>query len=422
MSAGSAGIKTTTLDNGLRVISYTMPHMASVNIGIWVGTGSRAEEKSNNGVAHFLEHMAFKGTKTRTARELALLVEDVGGYINAYTSRENTAYYLKILRNDLPMAVDVLADILINPLFPEDEIEKERGVIQQEIGQSLDLPDDQVYDFFQEIAYPDQPMGRPILGTSDTVHAMSRTALVDFMAEGYQTENMVLAAAGALDHEQLIELAAHSFRALKKGNAPQSSKAIYAGGEKTENRDSEQVHFKLGFEGVSLHNDEKYASKVLSMLLGGGSSSRLFDEIREKRGLVYSVYSYSDFFQDSGLFGIYAGTGEKEIAELVPVLCDCLNATRNDLNEDELQRAKAQLKSTLLMGMESNDALANHLGASMLSFNHFWTMEELSRKIDEVSLLDVQKIAEKHFSGKPTLAAIGPLSHFEGYDRLASRL
>ncbi|MTI09236.1 M16 family metallopeptidase [Curvivirga aplysinae] len=417
-----SNVQTSALSNGLRVVTAEMPFFASVSVGVWVGTGARAEEAAINGAAHYLEHMAFKGTTSRTARDIALEVENVGGYFNAYTARENTAYFLKVLKDNLPLAVDILSDILQNPIFDPEELERERGVIQQEIGQSLDTPDDIIYDYFQETAYPDQAMGRPILGTSHTVQQMSRDNLINFMDARYRPRNMVLVAAGAVSHAELLKLAEDHFGNQQDAATPIIENINYQGGDFRDDKESEQVHFKLGFNGVAYGSEDQFPATILSTLLGGGSSSRLFEEIREKRGLVYSVYSYSESFIDGGLFGIYAGTGAQEISELIPVLCDSLNDCRHSINADELERAKTQLKATILMGMESCDARANQLGTQLLTYNRFWTMEELSRKIEAVSIEEVQQVAAKIFSTTPTLAAIGPLSNLESYDQIRGRL
>ncbi len=421
MNNQSPTTQTTTLHNGLRVITDQIASVASISVGVWVGTGARSEEAAINGAAHYLEHMAFKGTTTRSAHDIAMEVEAVGGNFNAYTARENTAYFVKVLKDDLPLAVDILADILRNPTFEPDELERERGVITQEIGQSMDTPDDIIYDYFQETAYPNQPMGRPILGSTQTVRDMKRDSLMDFMKQRYTAQNMILVATGAVDHAQIVKMAEEKFGYLDKAEAQNLTPSSYQGGVHLENRDSEQVHFKLGFEGVQYGAESQFAAALLGNLLGGGMSSRLFQEIREKRGLVYSIYAYSQSFTDSGLFGLYAGTGQDEIQELIPVLSDCLNDSRKNISSEELNRSKTQLKASILMSMESTDSRADQLGSQMLIYNRFWTMDELSRKIDAVTLEEVSSVAEQIFSSTPTMAAIGPLDKLESYDLLRAR-
>ncbi|WP_259782203.1 M16 family metallopeptidase [Aestuariispira ectoiniformans] len=414
-------VRISTLDNGLRVVTDSMASVESATIGVWVGTGSRAEEPEVNGAAHFLEHMAFKGTTSRSALDIALEVEAVGGSFNAYTARENTAYFMKVLRNDVGLATDILADILQHPTFDEEELRRERGVILQEIGQAHDTPDDIIYDYFQETAYPDQAMGRPILGTSDLVRNMPRDALIGFMKERYQAGNMVLVAAGAVDHDEIVERATRDFADLSNADLNQQEPARYEGGDFRQNRESEQVHLKLGFESASYGADDQFDFAVLSNILGGGMSSRLFQEVREKRGLVYSIFAYASAFQDSGLFGIYAGTGPDEVPELLPIVCDELVKLPDTITGEELERARAQLKASLLMGMESTSNRADQLGNQMLVYGRPWSMEELIEKIDAVTEDSLAGAAKKLIASKPTLTAIGPLAKLESYDSLLAR-
>lgn len=412
----------TRLSNGLRIITEEMASVESVCIGVWVGTGSRAETADVNGAAHYLEHMAFKGTTNRSALDIALEVEAVGGHFNAYTARENTAYYMKVLRGDVGLAVDILADILQNPTFEPDEFERERGVILQEIGQSLDTPDDIIYDYYQETAFPDQPMGRPILGTSELIRHFRRDSLIDFMSSRYQTGNMALIAAGAVDHDALVDMVEKSFTKIGDSDVPTVEPAQYRGGDFRRERDCEQVHLLMGFPGVPYGGPSHFDAHMLSMLLGGGMSSRLFQEVREKRGLVYSIYSHVSAFADCGLFGIYAGTGEKEVSELIPVVCDELSKLADDLNDEEIQRARAQLKSSLLMGLESTSNRCDQLGTQMLAYGRPWTTEEIIEKIDAVNKERLSALSREIFSQQPTLAATGPLNHLESFDSFRARL
>ncbi|MDB5380614.1 MAG: peptidase, partial [Rhodospirillales bacterium] len=335
-------IRLTTLPNGLTVVSETMPRVETVSFGAYVGAGTRNEDAPENGVSHFLEHMAFKGTTKRDASAIAREIENVGGHLNAYTARESTAYYCKVLKEDLGLAADIIGDILTHSSFAPDEIERERGVILQEIGQANDTPDDIVFDHFQDTAYPSQPMGRPVLGTEESVGAMSRETLTAYMTRHYGPHRMVVAAAGALEHETLVDLVRTHFADLPAVAPPLPEAARYEGGEFREDRDLDQVHIVLGFPSVAYGHELYYPTQLLSTLLGGGMSSRLFQEIREKRGLVYSVYSFATPFRDSGMIQIYAGTGEKEAAELMPVTLQELLRVQKDVTEDELQRAKAQ--------------------------------------------------------------------------------
>ena len=312
----------TTLDSGLRVATETMASVQTASVGVWIDVGARYETPEVNGVAHMLEHMAFKGTERRSARAIAEAIENVGGHLNAYTSREHTAYYARVMADDLPLAAELLADILQHSIFDESELARERTVILQEIGQVQDTPDDLVFDLFQETAYPGQSLGRSILGPAEIVAALPRTALIDYMAHHYGPEHLVLAAAGKVEHERLVELAERLFRDLPAPAPHRPDDARYEGGERREERELEQAHLLLGLPAFSYMDDDFYALQVLSTMLGGGMSSRLFQEVRENRGLAYSVFSFASCYDDTGVLGIYAGTGEKETAELVPVVCD----------------------------------------------------------------------------------------------------
>jgi predicted Zn-dependent peptidase len=416
------GARVSTLPNGLRVASDAMPGVRAASVGVWVGAGARVEPAPVNGVAHFLEHMAFKGTETRGARQIAEEIEAVGGHLNAYTARENTAFYAKVLADDVPLAVDIVADILQASTFDPEELERERGVILQEIGQCHDTPDDVVYDRFQEAAYPDQPMGRPVLGTPETVGAMERDAIRGFMARRYAGENMVLCASGAVDHDRFLDIAAEKFQSLGPATDTDIPDAAYVGGAFREERDSEQVHLLLGFEGPSFETSDYYAAGVVSALLGGGMSSRLFQSVREERGLVYSIYSFAWTFADTGLFGIYAGTGEREVEELIPVVADELLSVTETMSEEELVRAKAQVRASLLMSRESTGARCDQLGNQMLVHGRPLTEDEQIAALDAVDLAAAKAVARRILSSAPTVAAIGPLSRLESHDRIADRL
>ncbi|NMM43715.1 insulinase family protein [Rhodospirillaceae bacterium KN72] len=414
--------RVSTLDSGLRVATDSMPGVGTASIGVWVGAGTRAEPKEINGVAHFLEHMAFKGTATRTARRIAEEIEAVGGHLNAYTARENTAYYAKVLADDLPLAVDIVADILQNPSFDPQELERERGVILQEIGQCFDTPDDIVYDRFQEVAYPDQAMGRPVLGTVDTVKAMPRESIQGFMTNRYAGENMVLCAAGKVDHDSFVDLAREKFKTVGPARDTDITPSRYTGGEYREDRDSEQVHLLLGFEGPSFEGRDYYTAGVLSALLGGGMSSRLFQSIREERGLVYSIYSFAWTFADSGLFGIYAGTGEDDVVELVPVVADEITTLADTLTDEEIERAITQMRASLIMARESSGARSDQLGNQILIHGRPMSVEEQVAAVEAVDKTALQALARRMFTTAPTVAAIGPVSKLETYERIADRL
>ena len=415
--------RVTRLENGLTVASDSMTSVETVSIGAWVGVGTRHEPAGDNGVAHLLEHMAFKGTERRSALDIAQEIEAVGGHMNAYTSRENTAFYAKVLADDAPLALDVISDILQHSTFDQEELSRERAVVLQEIGQALDTPDDIIFDHFQETAYPAQAIGRPVLGLADVVARLGQDSLRGYMGRHYSPGRMVVSAAGKIDHERLVALAARAFTALPgNGGDPESDPADYRGGDFREDRDLEQVHLLLGFEAIGFRDPDHYAGLLLSTLLGGGMSSRLFQEVREKRGLVYSIYSFLSSYSDGGLLGIYAGTGEDEVAELIPVVCDEMVKLRDGIEAAELKRAQTQLKASILMGRESSGARAEQLAQQMLAFGRPIPTEEIVGKIEAVTLDDLSRLARRLVASPPTLAALGPVSGVEDLDRLKSRL
>jgi predicted Zn-dependent peptidase len=412
----------TTLANGLRIVTDRMDGVSTSTLGVWVDVGTRSEPEAVNGVAHLLEHMAFKGTARRSARDIAEEIETVGGQINAYTSREHTAYHARVLAEDVPLAIDILADILQHSAFDPEELERERAVILQEIGQAQDTPDDVIFDNFQEQAFPEQGLGRPVLGRAEIIRTIERGAIAGYMARHYTPSRMVLSAAGAVDHGAVVKLAEDAFGALDGIAEVGPDAARYVGGDRREAKDLEQVHLVLGFPGVSYADPDYYAASALSALLGGGMSSRLFQEIREKRGLVYSVYSFAASYMDGGLFGIYAGTGEAEVAELIPVMCDELVGVADTLGEAELRRARAQLKAGLLMGLESSSSRAEQAASQLLIFGRIIPVAEIVARLDEVDRAAVARVARRLFSAEPTFAALGPIGEIEDFDRIARRL
>lgn len=415
-------VRITQLDNGLIVVSDEMQSVESASAGVWVEAGARFETPQMNGVSHMLEHMTFKGTRKRSAQAIAEEVENVGGHINAYTSRENTAYYAKVLKEDLGLAIDVVADLVFNATLDETELERERGVILQEIFQAQDTPDDVIFDLFQEACFPGQALGRTVLGPADGVRAMARGDILDYMTDHYRPRAMVLSAAGKFTHDQLVELAQQHFTSAAKGQGEPYPEATYVGGDIREKRDIEQVHLMLGFEGVTYTDDDFYAASVMSALFGGGMSSRLFQEVREKRGLVYSVYSFLSSYADTGIFAIYAGTGQDEARELIPVVCDEIGKMAGAIGADELARAKAQLKSSILMSLESTSSRAEQLARQLMIFGRPIAAEESVAKIDAVDEAAIRRIAGRIFKSEPTLAALGPIGGVEDFDRVKARL
>lgn len=414
--------RVSTLANGLRVATDRIDTVDTVSLGIWVDVGTRHEPAAINGAAHFLEHMAFKGTERRSARAIAEEIEAVGGHLNAYTSRESTAYYAKVLKEDVPLALDILADILQHSTFDPEELERERGVILQEIGQANDTPDDIIFDHFQECAYPDQAMGRPVLGRPEIIRELGREAVISYLRDHYGARRMVVAAAGNLQHERLVDLADELLSALPAERSVTTEPARYTGGERREGRDLEQLHLVVGFPGVVIGDPDYYAASVLSTAFGGGMSSRLFQKIREERGLVYAVHSFVHGYRDGGLFGIYAGTGEDEAAELVPALCDEAMKLRDGLTTIELNRAKAQMKAGLLMSLESTSARCEQLAQHLLIYGTPFDPAEVVRRVEAVDEAAIARVVALWRSAPPTVAAIGPLSRLEEYDKFRARL
>ena len=410
------------LNNGLTVITDYIDTVETVSVGMWNKVGARNEQEKVNGVAHLLEHMAFKGTANRTALDIAKEVEMVGGAVNAYTSREVTAYYMKVLKEDIGLSIDIISDILQNSTFDAKELDRERGVILQEIGMYLDTPDDVVFDKWQEVAYPDQPMGRSILGKSEIIKSISRDQVEGFMKSFYRPDRMVFSVSGNFQEALVLDLVEKHFNNLPDGHDNHSPKASYKGGEFRQEKDLEQVNIILGFEGVDFYSDLYYSTAVYSTVLGSGMSSRLFQEIREKRGLVYSVSSYTSSFSDSGIFGVYAGTGQKEVKELIPVLCDQLNISAKNFTPEELQRAKAQFKASLLMGQESTSRRCRSNASKYLMHNKIISHEEIISKIDAVQLEDLERARLNILKSNITLSSIGPINNLESLDSIKKRL
>ena len=412
-------IKTTTLPNGLRIITANRPHTESVSLGFWVRSGSASEKKEENGISHFIEHMVFKGTKTRTSRQISEEIENVGGQNNAYTSREITSFYARVLKDDIKVAFDLISDLILNPTFPEDEMKKEKEVVIQEIKQNKDIPDDLIFDFFQECAYPDQPLGRTILGPEENVRAMNAAQMFDFMKNHYAAENIVLAAAGNIDHDTLAKMAAEKFSDFRAKKNFQIVPAKYVGGCNITKKDIEQTHMMLGFEGIGHGDPMFFQIMTLSTLFGGGMSSRLFQEIREKLGLVYSIYSFSNSHFGTGLFGIYAATDADGLCKMMPVLSDEIKKIQNDLvSAEELKRAKAQLKAGIFMSLESSSVAAEMIARHNLVFGRLIPSEEIIEKIEAISAEDIRNAAQYIFASNPTYTLLGNMHTYPEYDEL----
>ena len=415
-------IELSTLPNGVKIISDCNKNVDSVAIGIWYDVGSSHESPAHNGVAHMTEHMLFKGTANRNARDIVESIENVGGHMNAYTSREITSYHVHLMKQDVPLALEILADMTLHSTLPEDEIERERQVILQEIGMTHDTPDDLIFDYYYETAYKDQAIGRPILGTSDIISKMSGETIRAHIDMFYTPERTVISAAGNITHEQLVADAVKYFSDASNQRLESKINTHYSGGAFYVPKNLEQAHVILGFEGLSRFDDNYYAAQILNTVLGGGMSSRLFQEIREKRGLAYSVFSFHSAYHDTGLFGVYAGTGPDDTPELMPVLCDELLRVGNDITIDEVERAKTQLKSSLVMGRESMMRRANGQAKYLLQRDEIIDYQKIIALIDSVDHEKVQTTASQLFSSHPTLCALGPLDKMPGYENVSEKL
>ena len=415
-------VSVTRLADGMTVATDHVPSVETASVGVWVNAGTRHETPEINGVSHMLEHMAFKGTARRSARQIAEEIEAVGGFINAHTARDHTAYYAKVLKEDVPLAVDILADILQHPALDADELAREQEVVVQEIAQAIDAPDDIIFDHFQSIAYPDQAVGRPVLGTAELVRSFTSETLASFIGTHYGPARMVVAAAGNVRHDEVLEMVTRQFTGLPPSTPAPDLKPRYVGGEFRENRDIEQAHLVLGFEGIGAADPDIYAASVLSTLLGGGMSSRLFQEVREKRGLAYTVYSFVGALNDGGLFGVYASTGEDDAAETLTVLAEETMKVTLGVNADELHRARAQFRAGLLMSLESTDARGERLSRQISTWGRPLTLEEVVERIDAVDEAAVVRVAQRIFRGTPTLAAMGPIGQLESFDAIKARV
>lgn len=407
----------------MTVITDDMPHLESASLGIWVKAGSRSETEAEHGISHVLEHMAFKGTRSRSSLAIAEAIENVGGDLNAATSVEHTGYFARVLKEDVPLAGDILADILQNSLFEQSELDREQQVIVQEIGAARDNPDDHVFDLFQQAAFPDQPIGRTILGTVDSVRSFSPATIRDYMERNYVGDHMVLCAAGNVAHEALVDIAANAFHDLKPHGAPAPERAAYVGGEQRLLSDHEQAHIVLGFEGRAYNSDGFYAAQILASILGGGMSSRLFQEVREKRGLCYSVYAFHWAFADSGVFGVAASTGEEQVTDLIPVVLDELLKATETVTEDEVLRVRNQIRAGLLMSLESPSSRAGQLARQQILWGRPIPLQETVDRINRIDAERVKLIARQIFDkGRFSLAGIGPVARLPDYDAIAARL
>jgi predicted Zn-dependent peptidase len=402
-------VEVTRLPSGLVVVTDRMAHLETASLGVWVSCGSRAESQDEHGISHFLEHMAFKGTARRSARQIAEEIEAVGGDLNAATGVEMTAYYARVLKADVPLALDVLSDILSNPSFDPDEVNREKNVIVQEIGAVEDTPDDLVFEYLQSTAYAGQPVGRSILGTPTTVRSFDAEGLKSYLGRNYRGPGTVVAAAGAVEHQAVVAEAEHRFAAFGGAAAATPEPAQFRSGVHVQPRELEQVHIALALEGLPHRDPSLYSLQVFTNILGGGMSSRLFQEVREQRGLCYAIYAFHAPYADTGMFGLYAGTDASDAAELMQVVVDEILGTAATLTEAEVSRAKAQMKAGLLMALESSGARAEQLARQMIIHGRVLEIDEIIAKVDAVTVESARAAGQALIGrGHTAVAVLGP--------------
>jgi predicted Zn-dependent peptidase len=416
-------VEVTTLKSGINVVTDTMPHLETASLGVWVASGSRDERPNEHGISHLLEHMAFKGTRRRSARQIAEEIEAVGGDLNAATSAETTAYYARVLKADVPLALDVLADILSDPTFNREELTREQSVIVQEIGAVADTPDDLIFEHLNAIAFPDQPLGRSILGTAKTVRSFQDGTLRDYLGRHYRAPDIVVAAAGAVDHGAVVAEVEKRFSSFAGPASPLPEPAKFGGGSHVEKRELEQVHIAMALPGVAVTDDALYSLQVFTNILGGGMSSRLFQEARERRGLCYSIYSFHMPYSDTGMFGLYAGTDAADAAELMRVIVGETLGAADSITEPEIARSKAQMKAGLLMALESSGARIEQLARQMITRGRPIPVDELVEKVDAVTIESARAAGRALIArGKMATAVIGLGSGLESAAAIAETL
>lgn len=418
----SPSLRVTRLANGVTVATEAMPGVATATLGVWVGAGSRHERADESGLSHLIEHMAFKGTRTRTARQIAEDIENVGGEINAATSAEGTSYSARVLGEDVGIALDVIGDILTDSVFDAGELAREKSVILQEYAAVEDTPDDVVYDAFTEAAFPDQPIGRPILGRPETIRSFDEAAIRAYLAREYTPDRYVVAAAGAVEHETFVAAAERHFGTMPAVEAPPTVAGSYGGGERRMPRKLEQANLVIGLPGLSFRDDGYYALHMFAQVLGGGLTSRLWQEVRETRGLAYEIQAFHWPFSDCGLFGIGAGTAGADVAKLVSVTLDAVVRATRDIAPEEIARAKAQLKLSLLGALETPGGRIERNARQILAWGRVIPASEVIAKVDAVTVEDVRAAGCAILAGAPTLAAIGPIKGLPALDKVGAAL
>ncbi|HEY8456874.1 MAG TPA: pitrilysin family protein [Actinopolymorphaceae bacterium] len=429
MREGDGGVvRRTVLPGGLRIVTETMPQVRSVAFGIWVGVGSRDERPELAGASHYLEHLLFKGTKRRDAMQISSAIDAVGGEMNAFTTKEYTCYYARVLDTDLPLAVDVVCDMVASSLIAAEDVESERGVILEEIAMHDDDPSDAVHDVFAAELWGDSPLGRPILGTVESVQALSRTQVVDYYRHHYRPHATVVAVAGNVEHDTVVRLVTEAFEAAGFLDVPADTPPMPAriggtapphakGAVRVVERTTEQANLVLGVPGLSRTDERRFVLGVLNAALGGGMSSRLFQEVREKRGLAYAIYSFAAHYADAGMLGVYAGCLPTKIDDVLDICRhEVAKVAEHGISEEELQRGKGQLRGSLVLGLEDTSSRMGRLAKAELVYGELLSMDQILRMIDAVSLDDVREVAAEVLRPLPTLAVVGP---FDDPDRFA---
>ncbi|MEZ5647797.1 MAG: pitrilysin family protein [Alphaproteobacteria bacterium] len=400
-------VRISLLPNGLRVATDTMGDATSVSLGVFIARGTRNEMPGRDGIAHLLEHMVFKGTTRRRAQQIAEEIENVGGYLDAWTGREQTAYTARVLGEHVPLAIDLIGDMLRNSIFDPAELARERNVVLQEIAESEDDPGDIIFDRLQETAFPNQGLGRPILGRADIVAQLEAMDLRDHLSSHYRVPSMVITAAGKIEHDRFLEDVGTAFADWPTAPLETPPPSHYKGGFYLKDRKLEQAHLALAFSGPSLGDHRRHAGALYALLLGGGMSSRLFQEVREKRGLAYSVHAFLWPYSDTGLFGMYLGVAPNRAHEAIGVALDCMASSINHINVEELSRAKAQAKASLLMGKESTMQRCDALAYQLLVWNRTFSLEEQVADLNSVTINDIHTLGKSMLTAPPSFAAIG---------------
>ena len=399
------------LENGIPVVMESFKNVRSVAVGVWVKIGSRYEPASKNGISHFLEHMFFKGTKRRSPKAIAVEIDSMGGDLNAFTSRENTAFYIKVLDEYLDRGIDLLSDIFVHSTFPEDELVKEKTIIKEEVKMVEDTPDDYVHDLFNRTIWGDEGLGQSILGRRETIASFTREDLMHHIGKYYGTKDIIISCAGKFQPSKLMDLLRERFGTVRRGSEPRKGPApVFKSDLKVYSKDISEAHICIGVPSVAQTSKDRYTLFVLNTILGGGVSSRLFQEIRENRGLAYSVYSYTSMYMDTGLWGVYAGVSKKKIREVAELIISEMRSLKDTLTDDELENAKRHLKGNMILGLESTNSRMNNIARQEINFGRYISPDEISKAVELVGMRQIKELSERLLNkGSLSITAYGPL-------------